>query len=61
MYKHDEHFQNICAGSDSYDTIEKLERTDVSFKLLPISGRGYVILTNPEKHPNTFSPSKEAD
>jgi hypothetical protein len=60
MFKNDENFQNVCSGSDSYANIEKMDTLDVSFKLLPISSRGYVILENPEEHPNTFSPSKEA-
>jgi hypothetical protein len=44
MMKNDNHFQKICSGSDAFADIEKIYELIVTFKLVPISGQGFVIL-----------------
>ena len=39
-----------------YAGIEKIDELIVTFKLVPISGQGFVILKEPDKFPNIFNP-----
>ena len=49
------------SSSDAYAEIEYITYLTISFKIVPISGEGYVILKHPEKFPFIFSPVSEAD
>ena len=60
MNENDEYFQNICLHSDLYAQIEDIYELKLSFKAIPISGQGYVILKQPKRFPHIFSPNSEA-
>ena len=44
-----------------YAEIDVIEELYINFRLVQISGQGYVILKNPERFPNIFSPNSESD
>lgn len=61
MRQNDEWFQKIVAVSDMYARIDVIEELYINFRLVRISGQGYVILKNPERFPTIFSRDSEAD
>ena len=56
-----ESIQTMVSASNAYAEIEYITYLTISFKIVPISGEGYVILKHPEKFPFIFSPVSEAD
>ena len=52
----------ICISkSDEYADIENVYEIDLSYKSMPIVGRGFVSLLHPERFPNIFNPESEYD
>jgi hypothetical protein len=51
----DEEFQHIVSASDEYAVIDEIASIRITYQIVPISGKGMVVLKNPELHPNIKS------
>jgi len=49
-------FNNLVSKSDSYVVINNISKIEFTMKLVPIAGRGYVLLKRPEDFPEIMNP-----
>ena len=52
----DNHLQNMLMGSQIYANIEFITEMEITYKMIEVSGCGFVVLNNPKQHPNIFCP-----
>jgi hypothetical protein len=61
LNENDEMFQKVVEKSDEYAVIDEISSIRITYKLVPIAGRGFVILINPERFPKVKSSTLNRD